>query len=314
MLCPSPSDECAISARIPRLGFWLRALFAVGVLAVVEVGLAAQQAEIEYFAVYPGSRLEHRKLEPEGRYSLVLGVSAESFEARDLTGRVQHFYYYNPSDRATETLFEHYLDALRDAGFEVAFTCIDRACGPSYAADRWARFNGIEARRGAIGRYVAARRTRPEGTVWVALMVGQHRTQVDVIERRGSETQATNLETRLHQAGRWLLGVSFEPGSAQADRLAAGSLEALAALARSRPDWRLFVVGHADATESDAEALSVARARWVADQLVRTMPEWAGRLEAVGAAAWAPMAGSATAAGRAENRRVELVLRGTGAS
>ena len=76
-----------------------------------------------------------------------------------------------------------------------------------------------------------------------------------------------------------------------------------------QPGLEIFIVGHADSTGSDAvnDPLSLARANSVRDYLVqRGVPYNTIRTEGRGSRQ--PIASNATAAGRAQNRRVEIFL------
>lgn len=77
------------------------------------------------------------------------------------------------------------------------------------------------------------------------------------------------------------------------------------------PQTLVDVIGHADSTGADAynQALSERRAASVADYLVsrgRVLPD---RLYVAGRGEMAPIASNATPEGRAQNRRVEIILR-----
>lgn len=77
------------------------------------------------------------------------------------------------------------------------------------------------------------------------------------------------------------------------------------------PDARVFIVGHTD-NQGDFEnnlVLSQRRAQAVADALSTRFGIAAKRMTARGVANLAPVAPNDEEAGRARNRRVELVLR-----
>ncbi|MEM0944343.1 MAG: OmpA family protein [Pseudomonadota bacterium] len=105
-------------------------------------------------------------------------------------------------------------------------------------------------------------------------------------------------------------GLDFEVGGA---RLSEGSGRALDMLARllNRNDIQVMIVGHSD-TAGGLEpnlALSRDRARSVRQALIERGVA-ASQMGAEGVAFLAPIASNATEAGRAQNRRVELVLIG----
>lgn len=76
---------------------------------------------------------------------------------------------------------------------------------------------------------------------------------------------------------------------------------------RQHPKTQGHIVGFTDATEKGADALSARRARVVRDYMVRKGIS-GDRLSHEGRGAADPVANNATAAGRAENRRVEITV------
>jgi outer membrane protein OmpA-like peptidoglycan-associated protein len=76
-----------------------------------------------------------------------------------------------------------------------------------------------------------------------------------------------------------------------------------------RYDSRVTVVGHTDSSgaESYNQQLSERRAQAVLDELVRQGVSYQ-RLSATGRGEYEPRADNASASGRAQNRRVEILL------
>jgi OOP family OmpA-OmpF porin len=120
-----------------------------------------------------------------------------------------------------------------------------------------------------------------------------------------------DLLGRLVAEGRAVLtGVDFLPGSTTLAPEADAALDAWAAALAAAPALAVAVVGHTDTSGAlDVNLrVSAARAAAVRDALVaRGVAR--DRLEAAGAGWLAPVATNATGAGRALNRRVELVAR-----
>jgi OOP family OmpA-OmpF porin len=116
---------------------------------------------------------------------------------------------------------------------------------------------------------------------------------------------------RLLADGRAVLaGVDFLPGSTALAPEAGPALDAWAAALAAAPGVRVAVVGHTDASGPLDVNLRVSAAR--AEAVVEALAARGvarDRLEAAGAGWLAPLAGNATEAGRALNRRVELVAR-----
>lgn len=107
-----------------------------------------------------------------------------------------------------------------------------------------------------------------------------------------------------------LPNIEFEPNKTV---LAAGGkdkLESVVSFLQSQPDVKIDVFGHTDAQGSDKanQKLSEGRAKAVLDYLVSRGTD-ASRLSSKGFGESQPIATNDTAEGRAQNRRVELLLR-----
>jgi OOP family OmpA-OmpF porin len=104
--------------------------------------------------------------------------------------------------------------------------------------------------------------------------------------------------------------IRFEAGRATIDPDSAGLLDRLIETALRCPSANIEIAGHTDANGDDGsnQALSEKRAQAVADYLVRAgLP--ADRFKAVGYGSLQPVAGNDTDEGRAQNRRIEFVVR-----
>ncbi len=109
----------------------------------------------------------------------------------------------------------------------------------------------------------------------------------------------------------------FEPGGTALPVSSLPVLQAIAAYLRAHPEYRVRIVGHTDNVPlgrawrkkyRDNRGLSLARARSVRDYFVQVekLPE--DRFEIQGKGASEPLAPNTTEAGRARNRRVEILL------
>ncbi|MDA8018079.1 MAG: OmpA family protein [Thermoanaerobaculia bacterium] len=126
----------------------------------------------------------------------------------------------------------------------------------------------------------------------------------------GGELDAAGMAEQIATTGRTpVYGIRFESGQANLTSRASGALSEVAKLLRENPDLRLRIEGHTD-DRGGADvnmALSVRRAESVLQHLTAVHGIQAGRLTAVGRGAGDPVSKNDTAAGRAQNRRVELV-------
>jgi outer membrane protein OmpA-like peptidoglycan-associated protein len=126
-------------------------------------------------------------------------------------------------------------------------------------------------------------------------------------------TQAQLAALQAKQTDRGMVvtmgDVLFDTGRAVLKPGAVETLDRLAAYMQSNPQTRLIIEGHTDSTGSVAtnEELSQRRADAVTTALIeRGVP--AQNLHAVGKGESMPVATNATAAGRQQNRRVEVVF------
>jgi len=104
--------------------------------------------------------------------------------------------------------------------------------------------------------------------------------------------------------------IRFEPGRASIDPDSAGLLDRLIEIAMRCPTANIDIAGHTDADGEDAfnQALSEKRAQAVTDYLVKAgLP--AGRFTALGYGSSQPVASNDTDEGKAQNRRIEFLVR-----
>ncbi len=132
----------------------------------------------------------------------------------------------------------------------------------------------------------------------VAMQTGQVVVNADAIR------QGLNVEGKIA-----LYGIYFDTGKSELKPESKAQLDEMARLLQANAALRVFIVGHTDNQGAlDANlALSRTRAQAVVDALVKTHKIDARRLAAAGVANYAPVASNAGEAGRAKNRRVELV-------
>lgn len=284
---------------------------------------------------FEGSRIVKYAHKDFDEYPLIVkkitrggGLDNNPDAVEKVEGRVTRITYRTPKEHSTLAVQRAYEKALRDNGFKILYRCSDQACGgynfnlasPGYSVD-YMDFGGNDADQ----RYLAARRTSADGTVYVAIDTvrdassggPKHNaifTQVDVV-RVGVQTsrvvvKAAEMARQIAASGRIALyDIYFDTDKAT---LKAGSKPALAEIAKllaNNPKLKLLVVGHTDNRGSfDYNiALSRRRAAAVVKALVHDYGISAARLMSWGDGYTAPAASNATAAGRAKNRRVELV-------
>ncbi len=256
-----------------------------------------------------------------------------------LEGRIQYLYYRIPAGISSLALQRNYLASLEEKGATVGFACsvgdgscfLDgRAWGPSAlgllldtpvdmpTADGRVIRNLIKDTK---ARYIYAFKNEPEGVTHIALALSAGTEFPGYIIARVVEAAemptgqisvvtAGGLKQQLEAEGQIALyGIHFDFDKAEIKPESAPQLVQIAALLRSDPALTLEVVGHTD-NQGDAAynlKLSQARAEAVVRALVHEHGIAANRLTALGKGMEAPVADNDTEAGRAQNRRVELV-------
>lgn len=126
----------------------------------------------------------------------------------------------------------------------------------------------------------------------------------------GSQDAVKNkLEENLEKTGRAVLyGINFDFNSDKIRAESRPTLEKVVALLKEKPDWRLTIEGHTDNIGGEAfnQTLSEKRAAAVKNYLTSAGIDQS-RLSSVGLGLSKPVAANDSEAGRAQNRRVELL-------
>ena len=255
-----------------------------------------------------------------------------------LEGKLTRLWYEAPGSTRSLELYRNYSNALEAAGFKPLYDSSKDA-----AATRWPGFLGsfsshnkdyVKSSRSEFVFSAAAAQSLRTGTfqkdnTTVRLIVvdwpQDERTfkaragayaALDILESQPMQQSmvvlsASEIGKALTASGKVAIyGILFDTGKADIKPDSKPSLEQIAAFLKIEPNARLHVVGHTDTVgQFDANlALSRRRADAVAAALVRDYGIAASRLQANGVASLAPLASNASEAGRAQNRRVELVL------
>jgi OOP family OmpA-OmpF porin len=225
-------------------------------------------------------------------------------------GRMTSFYYGRPKDRSQLEIFRNYEGALKAAGFQTLFTCTGPECGTQTNHPPLGYIpSGNEA------RYLAAKLARPEGDIYVAMHVQPLDTRFVIVESKPMATgmvkiSADALAKDINATGHVAVyDILFDTGKADVKPESAAALAEIARLLAESPKLTLHVVGHTDNVGALAQNLDLSkrRADAVVAALTTTHRVPAARLRADGVGPLAPVASNDSEAGRAKNRRVELV-------
>ena len=261
----------------------------------------------------------------------VPGSEGRTIEKEEMIeGRVTRLSYLAPAGRSALEVYRNYEQELAAKGFVTLFNGGKEDLGFRFGARYTRLYSQIFEYNETDNRFIAARLTRPEGNVTVAIYVsayemglsggltpvkGQPVIQVDIIEEAAMDQRmvvvsAEKMAASIESTGSIALyGIFFDFDSADLKPESAPTLEQMAKLLGDIPGLKLHIVGHTDNVGGMEynERLSLARAESVTKELIVRHAVAPERLKAAGVGLLAPVASNRTEDGRAKNRRVELV-------
>jgi len=290
---------------------------------------------------YEGSFIDGYEIKDFDEFDLPLGpavVNSEGDKAPEdsarLEGLITRILYRGPDDRSTLEIMHNYQSALEAAGFESLYSCGGRDCGnhfqvllygPMAMRIMTTRTSGSAFDIPQDLRYLSAKMVDDSRTVHISLMVAFDNgfgklskrpvTLLQIIESKNMDTGMVQvdaeaigkgIDTTGHMA---IYGILFDTGSANIKPDSAPVLAEIAKLLQNRPSLNILVVGHTDnqgAFELNM-GLSSQRANSVVRYLAGNHNIDSSRMRSEGVGFLAPVASNDSPAGRAKNRRVELV-------
>ena len=276
-----------------------------------------------------GSRLVSDRGSVFDSYELpVAGFADGAVRTRSFEGRVdRQSWRVESSAITTLQLLDPLRQQLASAGFDIVFECDAPACGgfdfrfgievipapDMYVDIRDYRFLAAEKDGQAISLIIS--RSRNAGYLQII--------QVSPVEAAGLNIAAVGglpdvedpapegFEDQLRATGHYVLSdLRFQSGTTDLGDATYSSLDMLAEFLRANPSAEIALVGHTDATgELETNiALSKRRAESVRERMVTAYSIALERIQAEGMGYLAPRASNLTDEGRAQNRRVEVIL------
>jgi OmpA-OmpF porin, OOP family len=239
-------------------------------------------------------------------------------DARRLEGRIVRIAYRtNPGPSILE-VSRNFETQLAKAGFETLLACDTDACGGipfTEAVDAlpipqmW--IDGFNY------RYFAGRKVEGGRETFASVLVSESNrdiyAQLVVAELGAIQNKmvdAAAMQKGLGETGHIALyGIYFDTDKAVVKSESQPTLGEIAKLLTSQPQLSVFIVGHTDNQGAHDYNLDLSRRRAeaVAAELVKSYRIAPQRLRTAGVGFLAPVGSNATDAGRALNRRVELV-------
>lgn len=239
------------------------------------------------------------------------------------------FRVSNPT-MTTLQLADPFRSELEAAGYSEVLGCADRACGgfdfrfqldllppPAMYVDLGNYRYLLMERTDADPKFVSVVTSASATAGYIHVTEVFEKTSPDVvaIPESGPNVPASDggLIDELIKTGHVVLeDLEFDTGSAELGPAAFPSLQVLADWLSRTPGARVVLVGHTDSVGSLEANLNLSRRRAssVLNRLVERLGVAEAQVASDGAGALSPIASNLTEAGRALNRRVEVVLLG----
>lgn len=240
---------------------------------------------------------------------------------KTVAGKTFRIAYQMPLGPSLLEVMRNFRIKLEQSGFQVVYACKDTKCGrtdfghnvekaplPGFILDPF------------TFRYMAAKKAGEAGKtgdIWATVIVSKANkkiyAQIFVVETKGMVYRmidAKKMKSGISKTGHVALyGIYFDHDKAVLKPKSKPTLDEIAKLMSANPSLKLIVVGHTDnqGKWDYNMKLSARRAQAVVAALTRTRGIAKGRLKGAGVGFLAPVASNATEAGRAKNRRVELI-------
>jgi len=239
-------------------------------------------------------------------------------DARRLEGKVTRIAYRSNPGPSILEVFRNFETQLTKIGFEKLLACDTDACGGIPFTE------AIDALPipqmwidGFNYHYYAGRRVEGAREIYASVVVSENNreiyAQLTITETRAIENKmvdAAAMSKGLRETGRIALyGIYFDTDRAVLKPESRPALEQIAKLLAAEAQLNVFIVGHTDSQGPYAYNLDLSRRRAeaIAEELVKNYRIGAPRLRTAGVAHLAPVGSNGNEAGRALNRRVELV-------
>jgi OOP family OmpA-OmpF porin len=246
--------------------------------------------------------------------------------SKTVEGELTFIEYASPDGVTATQVFRSYQAQLTKAGFKILFSCRTGECGdlPMHFVREYVQGSSSQIGNsmvGAKGSYLVATGTYLNKPYLVSLVVGEEsrtnsaRYAINIVQIEELDTDKIDVATvtsQLQNEGRFAFyGIHFDTNSATIKEGSEEALEMIANYLKDHPNQQVLLVGHTDNTGDFQHnvQLSQKRAEAVVDLLTKNHSIKATQITPIGVGMSAPVASNKDEAGRALNRRVEIVLR-----
>jgi outer membrane protein OmpA-like peptidoglycan-associated protein len=317
----------SVSIRVVPL---LAMALSAGPPAGAQTATSSRFVEPTIVSRYEGSVIKEQTQTAFDQTVLTTGVAANgNLSELRFEGRRTWTAMQGPSGRSAFEIFASYRAAISQAGFQTVYTCSREQC-PQRLFGSGLGGNASSALPRALSlygdgsvedrHYLLARRSTPDGEEYIRLATSGPRLPVavlDILQPAAREQKVRVLDrdqiaSDIAASGRAVLyAIFFDFDSATIKPGSDEQLMQLAAYLAAHPGVNVYIVGHTDAKgalEYNAD-LAGRRAAAIVAALAHKHGVAAERLSARSVGELAPVSTNDTEAGRALNRRVEIVER-----
>lgn len=241
-------------------------------------------------------------------------------------GKSIRIRYEGPVGRSPLEVARNFQSEMKAKGFEILFECKGAECSDLGGSELYFALhdesplgNGDIHSNPSSQVFTAAKLSRPEGDVYATIYVGDFKKApevlVDVVETAPMETDkivfvdATQMQKDISAYGRVALyGILFDFDQATIRPDSQPTLHEIVKFLSANRAIKVIVAGHTDWRGGFDYNMDLSKRR--AEAVVKALTSMGiepSRLRAFGAGPAAPVASNESEAGRAKNRRVELV-------
>ncbi len=259
---------------------------------------------------------------------------------KHVEGQRTRILYQAPELRTSLEVMRNYREALTKANAKTLWECAGIQCGTQFDMAFYSDLVNTHKLRGhpiteyaySINtedpRYVAAVVNKPDGgEVYIMVFSAMQENSADMAAGKRVATFVEIIETKVMERGMVsinaeamskglategkiaIYGLYFDTDKADIKPESKPQLDEMAKLLKSNPKLKVYIVGHTDNQGALDYNRSLSQRR--ADSVVKALVTQYGieqtRMGGYGVANLSPVASNATDAGRAKNRRVELV-------
>lgn len=313
---------------------WRQSFLAL-VFLLLTLPCMAEYKDHPLLARYEGANIYDSTSSKFIEYPIAKGAidKAGNLNKKIVSGKYSHIHYQIPGSDGVALVVNSYIQSLKNKGFSMTFVCKQMQCGGDivkklfYGTPLMSGYNyvigGFDESLPDDFAYVVAHSKSEAREIYVILSVKQVLSIAADIDLVQDIIEIDNLIAKkvdinldfvsgIRDDGKVVLdGLFFEHDGTELKQSSRDALHKIADYLKSSQDTQFYVVGHTDGVGKYGYNLKLSKAR--AASVVRALNEdykiKSGRLIPIGVGPVSPVSTNKAESGRAQNRRVELVLK-----